>query len=218
MTSADRRSPSHIRGIISADPSPSPSIRPRGSNSPYHTLLLEFPILTQVGPSDTLVLHYVTHHIETSGPPASARPRRLAPDCLRAAKQEFEHMLQLGIIRPSSSVLSSPLHMVPKKMVTGIPVALNWVTTPVRYPVPHIHEFSSSLQGTTIFSKVDLLRAYHQIPVAPEDIPKTAVTTPFGLFEFTRMPFGLRNATQTFQRFMDQVLSSLTLQLRLPHV
>lgn len=180
---------------------------------PYSQVLSDFPVLTEPNFLRSQPLHGVEHFIPTQGPPVHARARRLPPEKLASAKEEFLNLEKLGIVRRSHSPWSSPLHMVPKASggwrACGDFRRLNNITVPDRYPVPHIQDFTAHLAGCTVFSKIDLIRGYHQVPVAASDIPKTAVITPFGLFEFLRMPFGLKNAAQAFQRLVDSIAQGL---------
>ena len=183
------------------------------TDGPFASLLAEFPAISTPTFSNAAVRHGVEHFIPTTGPPVHSKFRRLKPDKLTVAREEFAKLEALGIIRRSCSPWSSPLHMVSKNSGGWRPCGdfrrLNNVTTPDRYPIPHIQDCTSILAGTRVFSKVDLVRGYHQVPVHSADIPKTAVVTPFGLFEWLRMPFGLKNAAQVFQRLMDVVCRGL---------
>jgi Reverse transcriptase (RNA-dependent DNA polymerase)/RNase H-like domain found in reverse transcriptase len=166
--------------------------------------------------SSTTVLPEARHGIEqrifTTGRPVTARYRSLDVAKYKAARDELFQMERDGIVRRSTSCWASPLHMVRKPDGTWRPCGdyrrLNVRTVPDRYTCPNMADLSARLAGTRVFSKLDLRKGYFQVPVHPDDIGKTALITPFGTFEFLRMP-GLRNAGQTFQRLMDQIMRGL---------
>ena len=157
------------------------------------------------------------HRIITTGGPVYCRPRRLNPHIQASIKPAYDKLLNDGIVTRSSSPWCCPLHCVAKKddswRPTGDYRPLNNLTVPDTYPLPHLQSFTDHLHGKTVFSKIDLKDAFQQIPVHPDDVPKTTITTPFGSFQYHYMPFGLSGASQTFQRFIDTVLRDLYITL-----
>ncbi|KAJ8723813.1 hypothetical protein PYW07_007793 [Mythimna separata] len=155
------------------------------------------------------------HAIDTgSHRPISVPPYRLSPIKLQALKLEIEKMLEQKVIVPCSSPWSAPVVLVPKKDgSTRVCIdyrQLNAITTADKYPLPRIDDLLHSAKPTRYMSTIDLRAGYWQIKVKDEDQLKTAFITPFGMYKFLRMPFGLRNAPATFQRLMDRFSISLS--------
>ena len=137
----------------------------------------------------------VQHRLVTDGEIVSTRPYRLSPAQYDIVKEETDRMLNLGIIRPSRSQYASPVVLVPKPDKSWRFCVdyrkLNNHTKSDKYPLPNISECLTKMKGAKYFAKFDLAAGYWQIPMAEEDIEKTAFVTPLGLYEFTVMPFGL---------------------------
>jgi hypothetical protein len=141
--------------------------------------------------------------------PISKRPYRMPPNELAELKIQLQDLLDKGYIHPSASPWGCPALFVKKKdnslrlCVDYHP--LNAVTIKNKYPLPRIDILFDQLAGAKVFSRIDLRSSYHQIKIRPSDIPKTAFSTRYGLYEYLVMSFGLTNAPAYFMYLMNSV-------------
>ena len=165
----------------------------------------------------------VQHRISTEDDiPVNQRHRQIPPNQFDEVKEHLQELLNRGIIQPSQSDYASPIVLVRKKSgALRLCVdyrRLNAKTRRDAYPLPRIEESLDALGGAWYFSTIDLASAYNQVEVHPADRHKTAFTTPMGLFEYHRMPFGLCNAPATFQRLMTNVFRDDILKILLVYL
>ncbi|GJV66323.1 putative nucleotidyltransferase, ribonuclease H [Tanacetum coccineum] len=141
--------------------------------------------------------------------PVARTPYRLAPSEMQELSNQLQELADRGFIRPSTSPWGAPVLFVKKKdeyFRMGIDYReLNKLTIKNRYPLPRMDDLLDQLQGSSVYSKIDLRSGYHQLRVRDEYISKTAFRTRYGHYEFQVMPFGLTNAHVVFMNLMNCV-------------
>ncbi|GJX08987.1 putative reverse transcriptase domain-containing protein [Tanacetum coccineum] len=141
--------------------------------------------------------------------PIARAPYQLAPSKMKELSEQLQELSDKGFIRPSSSPWGAPVLFVKKKDGSFRMCIdyreLNKLTVKNRYPLSRIDDLFDQLQGSSIYSKIDLRSGYHQLRVREQDIPKTAFRTRYGHYEFQVMPFGLTNAPAIFMDLMNRV-------------
>ena len=145
--------------------------------------------------------------------PVHYRPYRLAQVERAKVREKIQSLLASGVIRESESEYASPIILIPKKngdvrMCVDYR-ALNRSTVKDRYPMPLVSDQLDRLAGKCYFTTLDLAQGYHQVPMHPDSVPKTAFVTPDGHYEYLRVPFGLANAPAVFQRVINKMLGDL---------
>ncbi|GJU39682.1 putative reverse transcriptase domain-containing protein [Tanacetum coccineum] len=174
-------------------------------------ILRDFP---EVFPEDLPVL-LPTRQVEfridlvPGAAPMARAPYRLAPSEMKELSEKLKELSDKGFIRPGSLTWGAPVLFVKKKDGSFRMFIdyreLNKLTVKNRYPLPRIDDLFDQLQGSSVYSKIDLRTGYHQLRVREEDIPKTAFRTRYSHYEFQVMPFGLTNAPTVFIDLMNRV-------------
>ncbi|XDV46755.1 hypothetical protein PO909_016595 [Leuciscus waleckii] len=186
-------------------------------------LLLKYQSVFSAFEGDLGCTNIISHDIPlTDDTPVRQRYRRIPPSEYEVVRAHINQLLDAQVVRESCSPYASPIVLVKKKdgslRICVDYRQLNAKTRKDAFPLPRIEESLDALTGARWFSTLDLTSGYNQVPVSEGDKSKTAFCTPFGLFEWNRMPFGLCNAPSTFQRLMqrlfgDQQCQSLLLYL-----
>ena len=156
--------------------------------------------------------------ILTDDTPIKQKYRRIPPHLFQAVKSELHKLLENGVIQRSTSAFSSPLSIAIKK--DGSPRIcldfrrINDVTKKDAKCIPSVDELIDSLHGKKVFSSMDLMQGYHQQELTENSKQYTAFNAgPIGFYEYNRLPFGITNASASFQRMMEYILRDL-----LPHI
>ena len=174
-------------------------------------VLDEYPQLFSDVPSRTDV---VEHDVDVGDTvPIKQSPYRTNPTKTKHMDSEIEYMLQNGIVEPSNSAWSSPCILVPKPDKTNRFCTdyrkVNACTKTDSFPIPRIDDCIDRIGKAKYVSKFDLLKGYWQIPLTPRAKEISAFATPRGLYQYTVMPFGMKNAPATFQRLVNSLISDL---------
>ena len=177
-------------------------------------LLVKFQEVFSKSEWDIGLTHLAEHSIDTGdAKPVKQRPRRVPLAYAEEEKRAIEDLLQKGVIRKSNSPWASPIVLVKKKSGAIRPcVDYRRVNTLIKqdgFPLPRVQDCLDAVAGSAYFSSLDLTSGYFQIPLKEDDIPKSAFCCKYGLYEMTRMPFGLSNSCGTFQRTMELALQGL---------
>lgn len=181
-----------------------------GDQSKVKDLLRKYQSVFSTFEGDLGCTDLISHDIPLlDDVPVRQRYRRVPPSDYEAVRAHINQLLETQVTRESCSPYASPIVLVKKKdgslrMCVDYR-QLNTKTRKDAFPLPRIEESLGVLTGARWFSTLDLTSGYNQVPVMEGDKYKTAFCTPFGLFEWNRMPFGLCNAPSTFQRLMQRL-------------
>ncbi|GBO04446.1 Retrovirus-related Pol polyprotein from transposon 17.6 [Araneus ventricosus] len=160
------------------------------------------------------VCDLIEHEIHlTDQIPTRQKPYRVPYNLKPEMKKQINLLLEAGIIQPSKSPFCAPVLLVKKADNSYRLVAdlrkLNSKTIPDNFPLPNLTEMIDGLSGAKYFSTLDLTSGFHQMVMHPDHTKYTAIATEFGLYEYKCLPFGLKNASASFQRLMNLVLAGL---------